>query len=107
MSAIILSLAIAFGLTMVKNIEIDEGKNYTEDEVKGLVFKNIFDYNTVCLFLKYRYSEQEEIPFLEYIDVQWKDKNSVKIKLYDKNIIGCTNYMNEYIYECIYEYIDE
>ena len=55
-------------------------------------------YNSVYLFLKYRYSEHEPIPFVEYIDVEWKNKNTVKLKVYDKNIIGCTSFMSEYVY---------
>ena len=95
---VVICFFVFVALTVINDIEIDEGKHYTEEQVKRMVVKNIFDYNSVYLFLKYRYSEHEAIPFVEYIDVEWINKNTVKIKVYDKNIIGCTSFMNEYVY---------
>ena len=95
---IMIAFFIYISLTIVDNVIVDEGKHYTKNEVKNMVIKSVFDYNSVYLFLKNRYNEQEPIPFVEYIDVIWVDKNTIKLKVYDKNIIGCTNFMNEYVY---------
>lgn len=97
-SVVVIGFSIAISMTMIQETIIDEGTNYTKEEIKNIVINNILDHNSVYLFLKYRYSEQEKIPFVEYIDVSWKDAKTVKIKVYDKSIIACTNYMNEYIY---------
>ena len=97
-SGIILVLGIVMSLTMIKTTIIDEGSNYSKQEVENMVIDGLMDHNSIYLFLKYRYTEQEKIPFIEYIDVSWVNATTVKIKVYDKIIIGCTNYMNEYLY---------
>ena len=42
--------------------------------------------------------EQTTIPFVEYVDVELVSKDSVKLTVYEKKIIGCISYMNKYIY---------
>ena len=97
-AVVIIILSTVMSFTMIKTTIIDEGANYTKDEIKEMVMDSMLDHNSIYLFLKYRYSEQKKIPFIEYIDVSWVDKNTVKIKVYDKKIIGCTSYMNQFIY---------
>lgn len=98
LAVVIIILSIIMSLTMIKTTIIDEGSNYTKDEIKDMVLDGMMNHNSIYLFLKYRYSEQEKIPFIEYIDVSWVDATTVKIKVYDKKIIGCTSYMNQFIY---------
>ena len=98
--AVVVLCAIGYGLyaTRITEVEVDEGEHYTEEEIKDFVIKGLLDNNAIYLFLKYRYSPQEEIPFVEQIDVELINKNKVKLTAYDKNIIGCTDYMNQYLY---------
>ena len=97
-AAVIIILSFVMSFTMIKTTIIDEGSNYTKKEIENMVIDGMMDHNSIYLFLKYRYSEQEKIPFIEYIDVSWVNATTVKIKVYDKKIIGCTNYMNQFIY---------
>ena len=98
LAGVLIGFLIFISITIVDNVIVDEGKHYSKDEVKRLMMRSVFDYNSVYLFLKNRYNEQEPIPFVEYVDVIWIDKNTIRLKVYDKNIIGCTNFMNEYVY---------
>lgn len=97
-SGFILIIGIIMSFTMIQTTIIDEGSNYTKREIENMVMDGLLEHNSLYLFFKYRYAEQEKIPFIEYIDVSWVDAKTVKIKVYDKSIIGCTNYMNEYLY---------
>ena len=97
-AVVIIILSTVMSLTMIQTTIIDEGSNYTKDEIKDMVMDGMLDHNSIYLFLKYRYSEQKKIPFIEYIDVSWVDATTVKIKVFDKKIIGCTSYMNQFIY---------
>ena len=63
---------------------------YTEEEIKDFVITGLLDNNAIYLFLKYRYSPQEEIPFVEQIDVELINKNKVKLER-----VACTeNYQD-------------
>ncbi len=89
-------------ITRILEIEVDNSEilhHYTDEEIKDFVIKDeLFDHNAILLFLKYRYTEQEDIPFVEKIDVDLVNKNKIKITAYGKKIIGCTEYMNQYLY---------
>ncbi len=95
---VVVGIGVAISMTMIQETIIDEGANYSKEQVENMVIDNLLDHNSVYLFLKYRYSDQEKIPFIEKIDVDWVDRKTVEIKVYDKSIIACTNFMNEYIY---------
>ncbi|MCR5609564.1 MAG: hypothetical protein K6G26_10920 [Lachnospiraceae bacterium] len=89
-------------ITRILEVEVDNSEilhHYTDEEIKDFVIKDeLFDHNAILLFLKYRYTVQEDIPFVEKIDVDLINKNKIKITAYGKKIIGCTEYMNQYLY---------
>lgn len=82
----------------IKTVEVEGGKHYSKEEVTKKIIKNKFDENAILLFLKYKYLKQENISFVETVDVQLINKNSVKLVVYEKTIIGCIEFMNEYMY---------
>lgn len=89
---------IAYSMTTIKNVEVADAQHYTNDEIKDYVIKSPLDNNAVYLYFKYKYGKQDSIPFVEYVDVELKSRNSVKITVYEKKVVGCTEYMNKYIY---------
>lgn len=96
---IILSACLALvNMTMIQDVEVVCGNHFTEDEIKDYVIKDTFDKNAIYLYLKNKYTDTESIPFVEYVDVELKSRNSVKITVYEKKVVGCLDYMNKYIY---------
>lgn len=84
--------------TELKDVSVEPGNWYSEDEIRNFIFKDNGYRNAVYIYLKYKYGEQENIPFLEYIDVELDGINGLKLTAYDKSIIGCLSYMNQYLY---------
>ncbi|MDO5519500.1 MAG: cell division protein FtsQ/DivIB [bacterium] len=82
----------------LKNIEIDDCAYYTKDQLMKYIQADDWDNNTVLFCLDHKFNEQVEIPFIQKVTVEYVNKNSVKIRLYEKPIVGCIEYMNEYIY---------
>ncbi|MDO5293365.1 MAG: cell division protein FtsQ/DivIB [bacterium] len=95
---IIIMLLLFYFSFSLKNIEIDECAYYTKDELLKYIQTDGWDHNTVLFCLDHKFSEQIEIPFIQKVTVEYVNKNSVKIRLYEKPIVGCIEYMNEYIY---------
>lgn len=85
-------------VTMVKDVEVVNSTHYSYEEIKEYMMDESFEKNAIFLYLKNRYSEQEKIPFVEYVDVELKGINKIKLTVYDKKIVGCISYMNKYIY---------
>ena len=90
---------LIFGLTFrLKNVSVIGTTRYTEEQISKQLIKNELDYNTLLLYLKYNYFEEVRIPFVEKIDLELKDKNSVNIRVYEKMVTGCIQFMGEYLY---------
>lgn len=95
---VVFIMLIAIIMTKIDNITVVTGEHYSKEEIESYIIKSALDHNAIYLYLKNRYAEQDDIPFVEYVDVELTGINSVKLTVYEKNIIGCIEYMNKYIY---------
>lgn len=84
--------------TELKEVSVEPGKRYSADEIKSFIIKEGGYKNAIYIYLKYKYGEQEKIPFLEYVDIELEGINGLKLTAYDKSVIGCLSYMNQYLY---------
>lgn len=97
--AIILIPIFIMYITCSLNTVIIEGStHYTQEEAKGQILTKKTDGNTILFYLRYKYGRQESIPFVEDIDVNIVDKNTIKIHFYEKAVTGCIKYMGGYMY---------
>lgn len=96
--AILISISIIYVFCSLKTVIIEGNTHYTEEEAKQQMLTKKTDGNTLLFYLRYKYGRRESIPFVEDVDVKMIDKNTVKIHIYEKAIIGCIKYMNGYMY---------
>lgn len=82
----------------VKKAEVVGATRYTDKEVRALVLKSRWDYNSIFLYLKYRYFDTPKIPFVEKLDVELVNNHKVTIYVYEKIVTGCVDFMGEYLY---------
>lgn len=88
-------LYFAFHIDTVKV----EGTNiYTEDEIEACVFARKYSDNELLLLLYNKIFGINKLPFVEDIDIDYKDRNTVLLHVYDKAISGCIKYMGQYVY---------
>lgn len=91
-------VAIFFWKFQLKNIEVSESEYYTKEELIGFVKADVWDNNTLFLYLKLRFGDKIDIPFVQKIETDYVNSNTLKLNIHYKKIAGCVNYMNEYIY---------
>jgi len=80
-----------------ENIEIVPGSFYTEDQIKAELFTSITDKYTYLFALKAKVFGIKDIPLVEKIDIEVVNKNSLKIYVYDKPVMGCVSEMGRYV----------
>lgn len=95
---LIILAAIFFFMFRLKNIEVSESEYYTKEELTRYVKTSVWDTNTLFFYFKLKFGEKIDIPFVQKIETQYVDNNTVKLNVHYKKIVGCVNYMNEYIY---------
>lgn len=82
----------------LQNVIVEGNTHYSEEELKKKIIMKATDHNAVFLYLRYKYGEKVNIPFVDDVDVELVDKNTVKIHVYEKVVTGCIEYMSGYMY---------
>jgi len=72
--------------------------SYTEEEIEELVFTSALDKYAILFRLRWFFNPEESIPFIEKIDAELTDRNSIALTVYEKRIIGCVQVMGQYFY---------
>lgn len=96
----IITLGIYFVLAnyTVTNVYVEGNEHYTASEIRNIVQQGRFGDNTIYLSLKYSGKSITDVPFIEKMDVNVVDKNTIKISVYEKVLAGYVEYIGKYIY---------
>ncbi len=82
----------------IDTITVTGNNHYTDEDIKQMIFTSVLDENQLILSLKNKFVAREEIPFIQKIDVINKGHHGVKLRVYEKSLVACVKYMNQYIY---------
>ena len=72
----------------VKKINIKGNNLYEDDVIKRAILDDEYSYNTLYVYLKYKFKKPEAIPFVDSMEVKMDGLNELTIKVYEKKIIG-------------------
>lgn len=94
------SLLILFFLknTKLENVYVLGATHYSETEIKDMFLDKSTDTYTPLAYIRYRLFKQKEIPFVEYIEMEMNDKNTLSLYVYEKSISACIETMGGYLY---------
>ncbi|NLL00770.1 MAG: hypothetical protein GX271_08950 [Clostridiales bacterium] len=95
---LILPIMIFLYVFQLKNINVTGSSRYNEQQIMERLISTKADKNTLILYLKYKYFTNVRIPFVEKLSFELVDRNSINIRVYDKRIIGCIEFMGDYLY---------
>ncbi|MBR4776921.1 MAG: hypothetical protein IK007_04830 [Lachnospiraceae bacterium] len=83
----------------LENLIIEGGTHYTSEEIEEMLVKSDFDRYTHAFYFKYAvFSSPDPIPFVEKLDIEIVDKNTIHIQVYDKILTGCVEHMGRYMH---------
>lgn len=95
---IIILICILFISFRLKTIKVEGSSHYSAEELQDKVITKKTDNNALLLYLRYKYGNFDSIPFIEDIDIELVNRNTVKIHVYEKVITGCLEFMGGYMY---------
>lgn len=97
-AAILLALLlfIALGFFKIRQVDVTGNSYYTAQEVETLVIGD--KTNPLSLMLFYDYLGGKEIPFIDRVEVSLVSYDHVKIRVYEKTMIGYVEYMGSNLY---------
>ncbi len=82
----------------VHNIYVEGSSYYSDEEIIDRVLSGRFSHNSLYLSFKYRDTSIEDVPFVEKMTVEILSPDSIKIKVYEKAMAGCVQYLGRYMY---------
>ena len=93
----IFSVLLAAGIFRVDEVEVTGNSYYTEKEITELVMGE--HNNSLYLVFLYDYLGGKDIPFVDSVEVSMAAPNHIKIRVYEKTMIGYVQYMGSNLYK--------
>lgn len=96
---IIVLAVLYFEKFKLENLIIEGGSHYSAEEIEEKLVTSKADRFTHFFYLKYEvFSEPDPIPFVEKMDFEIIDRNTIHVQVYDKMIAGCVEHMGRYMH---------
>lgn len=95
---LVVCLGVAYFMNHITNVQIEGNSFYTEEEIQEMIMDGELEHNALYLYWKYNYSELPSIPFIDKIEVELVKRGSVKIRVYEKSIVGYVEYLGSCMY---------
>lgn len=89
-------LLLAAGIFRVNQVKVTGNSYYTEEEIVNLVMGE--SKNSLYLVVFYDYLGGKEIPFVDNVEVSMISPGKIKIRVYEKKMIGYVEYMGANLY---------
>lgn len=103
LSALILAILVVLAYSFftdyhVNTVYVEGSTHYSDEEIRNLVLKGPLSDNSKFLSIKYRNKSIDNIPFLAKVSVEVLDRNTIRIKVYEKAVAGYVEYLERYMY---------
>lgn len=96
MLLLVFSVLLAAGIFRVDEVEVTGNSYYTKEEIVNLVMGE--NKNALYLVFLYDYLGGKEIPFVDSVEVSMVSPSHIKIRVYEKTMIGYVEYMGANLY---------
>ena len=72
----------------VKNVVVKGNEHYDDAMIEQWVLNDEYSWNTLYVYLKYRFQEPEVIPFVDTMEITMKMPHTIEIQVYEKGLLG-------------------
>lgn len=72
----------------VKKVVVNGNEHYDDAVIEQWVLNDEYSWNTLYVYLKYRFREPELMPFVDTMEVTMKPPHTIEIEVYEKGILG-------------------
>lgn len=83
-----ISALVVVKVFRVEKVEVTGNKLYENEQIKEWVLNDEYSWNSLYVYLKYRFFDTEEIPFIDTMEVGIKIPRTITIKVYEKGLLG-------------------
>ncbi len=85
---IALTAYIVLEVCTVEKVVVEGNEWYSSKQIEDMLLNDEYSWNSLYVFLKYRFKEIGEVPFVDEMEVSLDDPHTLRIKVYEKGILG-------------------
>lgn len=86
--AIALSALVVWKVFTVEEVIVEGNEHYSAEQIQKFVLSDEYSWNSLYVFLKNRFFEVKDVPFVDNMEVSLKNPHTIKVNVYEKGIIG-------------------
>ncbi len=95
---LMMGIGIVTLTTKITTIEVVGNTRYTNEEIINKLLPEETDRLSLVYFVKSLIKKEQEIPFIETYSVEMISTSHIKIKVYEKTVVGYVEYMGAKMY---------
>ena len=80
--------AVICGVFVVKDVKIEGNELYDQAVIEQAILDDDYCWNSLYVFLKYRFRPTEEIPFIDSMEITLQSPHKICIHVYEKVMMG-------------------
>ena len=88
MLLIAIAILIILKVFTVENVEIEGNKLYEQKVIEDVVLNDEYSWNSLYVFIKYKFVDTQDVPFIDTMDISLAGPHTLKIKVYEKGMMG-------------------
>lgn len=79
---------VSYKCFTIEKVEVEGSELYPKETIQKWILNDDYSWNTLYVFLKYRFEEAEEMTFLQEPVITMKDAHTLHIQVKDKEMMG-------------------
>ncbi len=95
---ILVGVLLFISIFYTTNVQVEGNERYTEDEIKRMVMKEPFSWNTFLMSRFKRHIAYNNQTFIDSVDVEYQNHNSIIIHVNERYPIGYVEYEGKNCY---------
>lgn len=87
-------LIVALGVIMVwkvfvvRDVEVEGNEIYSAAQIENWVLDDEYSWNSLYVVLKNKFQKQEEIPFVDSMEISLRSPSKIRIRVIEKGVLG-------------------
>lgn len=82
------AIVIIFQVFMVKKVVVEGNELYSNEQIQKIALSDEYSWNSLYVLLKPKFVKQEQIPFIDTMEITLENPHTVHITVYEKGMIG-------------------
>lgn len=85
---LLIAVVVIFKVFTVENVKVEGNELYDKTLIEQTVLNDEYSWNSLYVLIKYTFTETQEVPFIDTMEVSLEDPHTLHIKVYEKGILG-------------------